>query len=151
MKSLVRSHSRRLPSGKTIQVKQHRRNNNSPFPNKKGIFHLPIRTAIIVPSTTNANKPVSKKEMNRRIKETRKFLSDTNGGFTSVKAVGGYTDSKGRVIKEPVMVVESYATKKAYLKNRKKVRRFLERKGKRWKQEAMGYEHENDLYYVDKK
>jgi hypothetical protein len=85
------------------------------------------------------------------VKETRKFLSDTNGGYTSVKAVGGFTDAKGKVVKEPVIVVESYATNKGYKKNRRKVRRFLERKGSAWKQEAMGYEHENDLYYVDKK
>ena len=155
MKLNVQAHSRRLPSGRTTKVRQHRRGyspaSRKPFSKAKGIFALPVRTAIIVPSTTDKNKPVSKAEMAKRVEDTRRFLNDTNGGTTSVKAVGGYTDNKGNVIKEPVVVVESYATRKGFVKNKKKVRRYLEQKGKAWKQESMGYEHENDLYYVDQK
>jgi len=153
MKSLVRTHSRKLPSGRTTQVKQHRRGyvprNPPPFTNQQGIFKLPIRTAIIVPSTSNTDEPITQAEMNRRVEQTRVFLSKTNGGFTSVKAVGGYTDKDGKVIKEPVVIVESYSERNNYIESRKKVRAYLEARGKAWKQEAMGYEHENDLYYVD--
>jgi len=153
MKATVRTHSRTLPSGKTTTVKKHTRGykpaNPPPFTNKKGIFHLPIRTAIIVPSTSNTDEPISQAEMNRRVEQTRAFLSKVNGGYTSVKAVGGYTDDKGNVVKEPVVVVESYSERNNYVESRKKVRQYLESRGKAWKQESMGYEHENDLYYVD--
>lgn len=151
MKVSVRTHQRTLPSGKKILVKRHKRNlqSNAPFMKRKGVYHLPIRTAIIVPSTSDTNKPISSKAMARRVKETRQFLAETNGGYTSVRAVGGFTDEKNRLVKEPVVVVESYATKKGFKQNRMKVRKWLENKGSKWKQEAMGYEHENDLYYVD--
>lgn len=152
--SQVKRHPRKLSSGKTITVKHHRRQKNrfdTPFPNRKGTFHLPIRTGIIVPSTKDTDKPISKEQFNKRISETRQFLSDTNGGFTSVRAVGGFTDKKGNLVKEDVVVVESFSTKDNFVKNRPNVRNFLMRKGKEWKQENIGYEFEDDLYYVDSK
>ena len=150
----VKRHSRTLSSGRTITVKKHQRKQSvsqSPFPSRKGIFHLPIRTGIIVPSTSNTDKRISKEAFDKRVEETRQFLSNANGGFTSVRSVGGFTDSKGNLVKEDVVVVESYATKKDFIRNRPKVRKFLKMKGKEWSQEAMGYEHEHDLYYVDSK
>lgn len=154
-KTTVRTHSRILPSGRTTTVKTHTRGYKPadlrPFPNKKGIFKLPVRTAIIVPSTTSKSKKISQEAFDRRVEETRKFLSAINGGYTSVKAVGGYTDKDGRVIKEPVIVVESYAKRKAFMANKGRVRKWLELKGRSWGQESMGYEHEDDLYYVDSK
>jgi len=151
--SQVKTHTRRLQSGRTTSVKKHRRKNNgnNPFPSGRNVFHLPIRTGIIVPSTKNTDKPISNKEFQKRVTETRQFLSNTNGGFTSVRAVGGFTDEKGNLVKEDVVVVESFSTKDNFVKNRPKVRKFLRRKGKEWKQESMGYEHETDLYYIDSK
>ena len=152
--SQVRTHGRRLPSGRMTTVRKHRRKNNyseSPFSNNKGIFHLPIKTGIIVPSTQNTDKPISNEQFEKRILETRQFLANTNGGFTSVRAVGGFTDEKGQLVKEDVVVVESFTTKDNFVKNKPVVRKFLSRKGKEWKQESIGYEYETDLYYVDSK
>ena len=148
----VRSHQRVLPSGRTITVVKHSRTGfttRQPFKSKKGLFHLPLRTAVIVPSTKDKSKPVSSKEYQSRVLATRRFLSNTNGGYTSVKAVGGYTDNKGNVIKEDVVVVESYSTKQNYRQKRERIRNWLEQQGREWGQESMGYEYEDDLYYVD--
>ena len=150
----VKSHSRTCKSGKVCTVKKHNRKMNGslkPFEGVKGVFHLPIRTGIIVPSTSDTSKKISQDKFLDRINETRKFLSNANGGFTSLKAVGGFTDKDGKLVKEKVVVVESYATKEDFRKNRPKVVKFLRKKGKEWKQEAMGYEHEDDLYYLDTK
>ena len=73
----------------------------------------------------------------------------SSGKTTTVK--GGYTDKNGKVIREPVVVVESFSSRKNFVESRKKVRGYLESRGKSWKQESMGYEHEDDLYYVDSK
>lgn len=148
----VKSHTRTLPSGKTTTVKRYTRTGFSaatPFKSKKGLFHLPLRTAIIVPSTKAKSRKISNREYQSRIMATRRFLSKTNGGYTSVKAVGGFTDNEGNLIKEDVAVVESYTTKPDYRNNREKIRDWLEDKGKEWGQESMGYEYEDDLYYVD--
>lgn len=150
MFSNVKKHKRTLSSGRTISVKQHRRTRNKlPFQSRKGLFHLPVRTAIIVPSTSDTDKKISNTAFQKRVNQTRKFLADTNGGFTSVRSVGGFTDKNGKLVKEDVVVVESFTTKKDFVANRPKVRKFLVKKGKEWKQESMGYEYEDDLYYVD--
>lgn len=110
---------------------------------------MPIRTAIIVPSTTNKDEKISRADFQKRINETRAFLSRKNGGYTSVRGVGGYVKQDGGLVKENVAVVESYTTKQDFVKNKKAVESFLKRKGREWGQESMGYEHEDDLYYVD--
>jgi hypothetical protein len=113
------------------------------------VFKLPVRTAIIVPSTSNTDKRVSRQEFQRRINEVRKFLAEKNGGYTSVRATGGYVTKGGKLVKENVAVVESFAEAKTFRKNRRVVQGFLKRKGREWGQESMGYEHEDDLYYID--
>ena len=70
---------------------------------------------------------------------------------TSSGKTTSYTDKNGKVIREPVVVVESFSSRKNFVESRKKVRGYLESRGKSWKQESMGYEHEDDLYYVDSK
>jgi len=116
---------------------------------RKDIFHLPIEQAILVPSTKQANKPVSNPEFNRRVAEVRKYLSKEFGGYTSVKGVGGYySDDKKRLIKEKIAKVTGFSQKKDW--NQKKILAQLSKWSKKWGQESMGYEHEGDLYYVPK-
>lgn len=139
----VRSHMRQLPPSLG------RVGLNKPFQTRKGVFHLPVRTAVIVPSTTRKDKKISRADFQKRINETRRFLAKKNGGYTSVRARGGYVTKNGKLIKEDVAIVESFATKEAFSKNKAAVAAFLKAKGKSWGQESMGYEHEDDLYYVD--
>lgn len=125
-----------------------KRRSTHPLMSDKGVFHLPVRTAILVPSTTKKNKRVSGKEYTHRVRETRQFLAKTNGGYTSVSATGGYVSKEKGLIQEPVAEVVSYSKRADFKKNRPTVRKFLKKKGKAWGQESMGYEHEDDLYYV---
>ena len=104
--------------------------------------------AIIVPST-EFDKTITKKEFDKRVKETRKFLSDTFGGDTSINAKGGYTES-GRLISEDVVMVETYANPKEYKKNKEKVEEFIKKKQKEWEQFSIGYQFENDFHMYPK-
>lgn len=126
--------------------KGHRGNYKKPFHPMPKAFHLPIETAVYVPSTKR-NKAISHSQYKGRVTETRRKLSNMLGGYTSVQAIGGYTDNKGQVIKEPVTKVTAFATKDAYHKNRQDYAKWLLKKKKNWKQESIGYEHEGDLYY----
>jgi hypothetical protein len=111
-------------------------------------YHLPIRTAILVPSTTQHNRPIGKHAFDHRINETRRYLSRKYGGYTSVNAVGGYTSTRGKLVREPVVEVVAYSTRSAYKKNKHATYHWLVAHKKRWGQESMGYEYETDLYYV---
>jgi len=150
----VRAHSRMTKDGR-VAVRAHKRRyepalpRDYPFKSKKGVFALEKRTAVIVPSTTTKDRKIPRKEFEKRVEETRRFLSNTNGGYTSLRAQGGYVARDGGLIKEPVVVVESYATEEDYIKNRSRVESWLKRKGAEWGQESVGYEYEDDLFYVD--
>ena len=115
---------------------------------KKGTFHLGVEQAILVPSTTKADKKIPEAQYKKRVAEVRKYLSQKFGGYTSVKAVGGYySEPKKKVIQEKVMKVTGFATKKDFNKNKPALIKQLKVWGKKWGQESMGYEHEGDLYY----
>lgn len=109
--------------------------------------HLPIETIVTVPST-EFDKKIPKKELNKRIIETKTFLSRLFGGYTSIEATGGYVSQKGELWKEPVVKVTSFAKAKDYRKNKKKLAVWLKKKKKEWKQEAIAYEQEGDLFFV---
>ena len=115
---------------------------------KKDVFHLQIEQAVLVPSTKSGDKPISKVEHQKRVTEVRKYLSQKFGGYTSVKAVGGYySEPKKKVIQEKVVRVTGFATKKDYKKNAPAIKKQLRVWSKKWGQESMGYEQEGDLYY----
>lgn len=117
---------------------------------KKTTFHLPIEQAVFVPST-RLDKPVSKKVFEKRIQKVKKFLSKKFGGYTAVRGAGGYySTEKHKVIQEPVVIVESFSTKKAFNKNKKALMKKLGEWRRNWEQESIGYEHEGDLYYFEK-
>lgn len=119
-------------------------------------FHLPVETAVIVPSTKNLPRKkgvsITPAEFERRVEQTRRYMSNKYGGYTSVRAVGGYVYRKGKlkggVAKEGSVVVTAYATKDAYRKNKAKWLAWVRAKRKAWKQESVGIIIENDMYYV---
>lgn len=114
----------------------------------KNVFPLPIETAIIVPSTKKNNKRIKASTLRNRVNTTRKFLSKSFGGYTSVNAIGGFTTKKGKLIKEPTNVVTSYATRKDYKKGKKKFMAFARKKRRTWGQESLGIIVENDLFFI---
>lgn len=110
------------------------------FPKEKG---LETYSAIYVPATQDVNKPITKKEHERRANKVRNFLNRRFGGTTSVSAVGSYTDSKGRIIKEPVIKVENFSDYSDYIKHDKEIRNFIEKETNSWGQESILYEFES--------
>jgi len=109
--------------------------------------HLPIETIVTVPST-RYDKKISKQELNKRILETQKFLSQIFGGYTSIEALGGYIPKKGGLWEEPIVKIISFAKAKDYKKSKKRLAKWLKRKKKEWKQETIAYEQEGDLFLV---
>ena len=118
----------------------------------KKAFKLPIQTVTFVPSTYKKKKKISRLALQKRVKETRLFLSKLFGGYTSARAVGGYIlkkeKGKKKLIKEAVVRVTSYATKSAYKKNKKKWLLWCKKMKTQWGQESIGIIIENDMYNI---
>lgn len=118
----------------------------APLQNKSTTSRVQI--AIIVPST-EYDKTITKKAFDERVRETRKFLSDTFGGDTSITAKGGYTEG-GRLISEDVVLVETYSSPQEYTKNKKAIEEYIKKKQKEWAQFSIGYQFENDFHMYPK-
>ncbi len=118
---------------------------------KKRTFHLPIQQVVIVPSTSGIKdqKKITQIQLSKRVNNVRRFLSNRFGGFTSVRATGGFVLRNGKLVKERVIKVTSFATKKDFKKHRPEVLQQIGRWGKKWKQESVGYEHEGDLFIIE--
>ena len=118
---------------------------------RKRTFHLPVKQIVIVPSTSGikAQRKISKAQLNIRVNNVRRFLSKRFGGYIDIKATGGYVLRNGRLVKERVMKITSFATKDAFKKHKSEVIRQIGSWGKKWKQESVAYEHEGDLFIIE--
>lgn len=118
---------------------------------RKRTFHLPIEQAIIVPSTSGirSQKKISKVQLRNRVNKVRRFMSKRFGGFTDVKAVGGFILRDGKIVRERVIKVTSFATKKDFKKHEPQVIRQVGKWGKNWKQQSVSYENEGDLFIIE--
>ena len=108
------------------------------FPSKKG---LPIRCRIYIPSTQGSKK-ISKSEHMKRARILKKKMISLFGGTTSIKARGSWF-SGSKVISEPVLLVESYTSMSRWKKNDSKIKTYLNKKKREWKQEALSMEWED--------
>jgi len=115
------------------------------------MFHLPIEVSVYVPSTQDVDKVVSKTEMTSRINEVKKYLATLFGGFSSAPVEGGFLASDKKVVKEDVERVNSFALKEDFDKNKEALVQKASEWAREWGQEAIGLEHEGDLYYVPQK
>lgn len=114
---------------------------------------LEVEVAVYVPSTQGirAQRPLSDHEMNLRVKSVQKFLSDSFGGFTSFGAQGGYTLETGKLVSENVTKVTAFADSPMSDKEANLLINKCRFWCKKWGQEAIGLEHEGDLYFIGKK
>jgi len=120
--------------------------NKLDFPTGKG---KNVRIVIYVPSTTNIDKKIPNSQFRRRITSVVNFLRSKLGGSTRVLGIGNYySDDLNKSITEKVAKVESFTTTKDYYREDKKIRKFLLRKKKAWKQEWLSYEYRGSLYFV---
>jgi hypothetical protein len=118
---------------------------------KKYLTTYPVEQRVMVPSTKDVNKPISASAHKKRVLQVRNYLSRTFGGDTAISGSGGYySTDKHKLVREPVTVVTSFAKYNVFRKNKNKLIKQLTVWGKRWGQESMGYEHEGDLYYINK-
>src|SRR5262245_55635873 len=69
---------------------------------------LGTRVALYVPGTYNVSQPLTKKNADRVVEETARFLSQLFGGATSQVASGYYVASDGTLIVETITIVYSY-------------------------------------------
>lgn len=124
-----------------------------PLPVTEDTTRLEIELGVYVPSTQGirAQRPLSDQEMRLRVKSVQKFLADSFGGFTSFGAQGGYTLETGKLVSENVTKVTAFADSpmgdKEAIALISKCRYWC----KKWGQEAIGLEHEGDLYFIGKK
>jgi hypothetical protein len=121
------------------------------IPHSEKMFHLPIEVSVYVPSTQDVDKVVSKSEMKLRVEEVKKYLATLFGGFSSSSVEGGFLASDGKVVKENVERVVSFAPKADFDKNKEALVQKASEWAAKWGQEAIGLEHEGDLYYVPQK
>ena len=121
------------------------------IPHSEKMFHLPIEVSVYVPSTQDVDKVVSKSEMKLRVEEVKKYLATLFGGFSSSSVEGGFLASDGKVVKENVERVVSFAPKEDFDKNKEALVQKASEWAAKWGQEAIGLEHEGDLYYVPQK
>ncbi len=120
---------------------------------RKRTFHLPIKQAIIVPSTSGvkSQKRISQKQLRKRVNNVRRFMSKRFGGFTDVKSTGGFILRNGKIVKEKVIKVTAFATKKDFKKHKSEVIRQIGKWGRKWKQQSVSYENEGDLFIIEPK
>ncbi len=118
---------------------------------RRRTFHLPIKQSVIVPSTSGlkAQRKISQRQLKLRVDNVRKFMSKRFGGFTDIKATGGFVLRNGRLVKERVFKVISFSTKKDFKKHKPEVIKQIGRWGNKWKQESISYENEGDLFIIE--
>jgi len=116
----------------------------------KRTTHLPIHQAVYVPSTSGVKtqRKISKREMDERVRNVRRYLSNRFGGYTSTKNIGGFV-SGGKVVREKVVRVSTYASKEDFKKHKPQVIRKVGFWGRKWKQVSVGYENEGDFYMIE--
>jgi hypothetical protein len=116
-------------------------------------IHLPIKQAIYVPSTQDISDQVSDEVLLNRVGQVSDFLSKLFGGYSAYDLKGGFiahASSKEHFIKERFVRVVSFARREAFMENQQKLLQQISRWASEWGQESMGYEYEEDLYYIPK-
>ena len=112
-----------------------------------GTVHLPIECIVYVPSTL-FDKKISDRQFKERIKKTAEELVALFGGCRETVATGRYMDRRGEMIEERVAVLTGYGQGNRYLEKREAFLAWLLGKKKEWKQESIGFEFEDDLWYI---
>ncbi len=114
-------------------------------------FKFDKNFVIYVPSTSNVGDVISMEEMQERVGEVEELVANEFGGFTKTETDGGYKASSGDIVEEDIVKVSVFSTDEAWEKNEKRLIRAIKIWAKEWGQEAIGFEYEGDLYYIDAK
>ena len=112
-------------------------------------FSFNTNFIVYVPSTSDVGNKISKKELDKRVKEVEKFVANEFGGFSKTEVDGGYKSTTGKIIEEDIVQVSVFANNTDWKNNESKVVAKVKEWVNRWGQEAIGFEYEGDLYYID--
>lgn len=114
------------------------------FPKGRG---LNVHIVIYVPSTKNVNQKISENQFKGRIRQTAKFLSSAFGGTTRVRGIGTWLNKK-TLVQERIAKVETFTNVRDYKKVQGKIKKWLRKRKKQWRQKALSYEFEEALFFV---
>ena len=112
-------------------------------------FKFDKNFVIYVPSTTNVGSKINPTEMDVRVDSVGKFVADKFGGFTKTETDGGYKATDGDIIEEDIVKVSVFAKDFDWDKHEDEVVTKVKEWAKKWGQEAIGFEYEGKLYYID--
>jgi hypothetical protein len=112
-------------------------------------FKFDKNFVIYVPSTSNVGDKISEEELESRVKEVENYVANEFGGYTETETDGGYKSQSGEIIEEDIVKVSVFANEKDWSKNEAKVVSKVKEWARKWGQEAIGFEYEGDLYYID--
>ncbi len=120
----------------------------------KDSFELPLQVAVYVPSTKNVDVIITKKEMEKRIDDTEKLLSQLFGGYSAVQVEGGFESNDKGLVQEQAVRVVAYGAKEneqgiPFEKSFENLINQVKSWCKEWSQQSIGLEFENDLFYVN--
>ena len=112
-------------------------------------FKFDKNFVIYVPSTTNVGSKINPTEMDVRVNSVGEFVADKFGGFTKTETDGGYKATDGDIIEEDIVKVSVFAKDFDWDKHEDEVVTKVKEWAKKWGQEAIGFEYEGKLYYID--
>jgi hypothetical protein len=112
-------------------------------------FKFDKNFVIYVPSTSDVGNKISQKELDKRVDEVEKYVANEFGGYTETDTDGGYKSTSGDIIEEDIVKVSVFANNKDWKKNESKIVSKVKGWATKWGQEAIGFEYEGDLYYID--
>src|SRR5690242_7748272 len=111
----------------------------------KNLIALSQNVKIYVPSTMNVDTPIDNGEF---VHETLSMLSSCFGGSTSFEALGAWHTKQGNLIKERVVICQSFCNEQALSENIEKVYEFCCHLKSVMGQEAIALEVNNVLHFV---
>jgi hypothetical protein len=112
-------------------------------------FKFDKNFVIYVPSTTNVGSRIRPTDLQSRVNLVEKYVAEKFGGFTRTETDGGYKASSGDIIEEDIVKVSVFAKDFDWNQHEDEVVNKVKEWAKLWGQEAIGFEYEGDLYYID--
>jgi hypothetical protein len=112
-------------------------------------FKFDVNFIVYVPSTTDVGEHISKEELEKRVQQVKDYVANEFGGYTETETDGGYKATDGTIVEEDIVKVSVFAKQEDWDANEEKIVAQIRKWGKQWEQEAIGFEFEGDLYYVD--
>ena len=114
----------------------------------KNLIELWCSVKVFVPSTINVSQEANESTVSDMVNNCLVFLSDKFWGSTSYEALGCWISQQQWLVKEKVVICESFTTTDWLHNNIESVIEYCEFIKKEMKQEAISLEVNNKLYFV---